>query len=85
VSASFLMALTALVSMIGSGFGVFIGMKTGLTRLETWRDIADQNIRNLRRDVNVLQDDSLVYDGEIDILYANKALHRAVRPRARQR
>lgn len=80
---AFLLALTALASMIGTGIGVYVGMKVGLARLETWREIAAGEIKEIRRDVNVLQDDSLIYDGEIDILYNNEGIHRAIRPRER--
>lgn len=82
---SYIIALTALVSMISSGVGVYVGMKVGLAKLETWRDIADKDIRNIQSDVSVLLDDSLIYDGEIDVVYDNLNLHRAVRPRERMR
>lgn len=79
------MALVGCVSMIGSGIGVYVGMKVGLTRLETWKEIAAEEMRVLRNDVNVTQDDCLIFDGEIDVLYENEGLHRAVRQRARRR
>lgn len=80
-----IMALTALVSMIGSACGVYVGMKVGLAKLEVWQGMADTVIKDIRRDVNVLQDDSLIYDGEIDVVYDNLNLHRAIRPRERMR
>jgi hypothetical protein len=79
-----LLALISLIaSCLGSGLAAFVVIKVSLARLETWRDIAHEDIRTLRKDVNVLQDDSLVYNGEIDLLYNDQGLHRAVRQRMR--
>ena len=75
----------AICSLLGTAAGVFVGIKVALAKIEMWRDIAAEEIRELRKDVGVLEDDSLIYDGEIDLLYNNSGLRRAVRPRQRIR
>lgn len=79
-----LAAFIAIMSAIGSAIGVYVGMRVGLAKLETWQGIADQNIAQLRKDVNVLQDDSLVYDLEIDGIMERQGVHRARRQEARR-
>lgn len=71
------------INMIGTGLGVYVGLKIGLARLETWRDIAAVDIKDQRRDIDRLNDDSLVHDMEIATLFRNEGMERAVRQRMR--
>lgn len=56
------------VGLFGGCLGAYIGMRVGLVRLETWRDIIDKNVNRLTQRVGVLGDDSLVHDMEIGAL-----------------
>lgn len=61
--------ICALGSLAGTAIGVYVGMKVGLAKLETWREFATSDYNRMRRDVDVLQDDANTFDMEIgDIL-----------------
>lgn len=65
--------LSFIVGIVGGVFGAYVGMKVGIAKLETWREITQDAIHSLQGDVRVLNDDSLIHDLEIaDLLYLAK-------------
>ncbi len=75
--------ISLLVGMVGSAIGVVIGMKLGVVRLETWRDITDVEISRLKSRGEAHGDDLLIHDMEIGSLMQRQGMERIRRQVAR--
>jgi hypothetical protein len=75
--------VSLLVGLIGSACGVFIGIKIGIARLETWRDICDVEVARLKSRTEVHGDDLLIHDMEIGTLMQKQGMERIRRQVAR--
>lgn len=67
------LVLSFFVGIIGGVLGAYVGMRVGVAKLETWREITQEAIHSLQGDVRVLNEDSLIHDLEIaDLMYIAK-------------
>lgn len=73
------LVLSFFVGIIGGVLGAYVGMRIGIVKLETWREITQDAIQSMQGDVRVLNEDSLVHDLEIADL-----MHIAKMPRKRR-
>lgn len=83
ISTGTLLAFVAVMSALGSAAGVWVTIKVGLAKLETWRDIAQGTLHDHGRDLSLLKEDTTVLDTEMDRVYQDRGWHRAQRQRMR--
>lgn len=58
-------ALSLVVGVAGGCIGAYVGMKIGIVKLETWRQIMDGDVKSAQREIGLLREDCLVFDMEI--------------------
>jgi hypothetical protein len=77
------LALSFVIGIIGGIFGAYVGMKVGIAKLEIWREITQDAIDGLQKDVRSLNEDSLMHDLELAGLLRAANQPRAMRQRHR--
>lgn len=75
--------VSLVVGVFGGALGAYVGMRVGLARLETWKLMAAENLKNLDKAVGLLKEDSLVHDMEIESLMGHANMVRVRRQRTR--
>ena len=78
-----LSALSLSVGIVGSCIGAYITMKVGLVRLETWRQLMAEAIKDAQGDIRILTDDSVTYDTELGLIMGHLKINRTRRQRFR--
>lgn len=81
--APFLPLIVFITSLGGTSIGVYVGMKIGLTKLETWREFATADYKELRKDVDIVQDDCNTFDMEIGDILRRQGVERIRRQTVR--
>lgn len=80
---SYMPLIVFIASIGGSAIGMYIGMKIGLTKLETWQQYATADYNKMRKDVDIVQDDCNTFDMEIGDILRRQGVERIRRQMVR--
>jgi|HubBroStandDraft_3_1064219.scaffolds.fasta_scaffold140769_2 hypothetical protein len=78
-----LSAMSLIVGITGGCIGAYVTMKVGVVRLETWRELMSEALKDAQGDIRVLTDDSVTYDTELGLVMGHLNIARTRRQRFR--
>ncbi|HEX5461899.1 MAG TPA: hypothetical protein VFX20_18185 [Steroidobacteraceae bacterium] len=75
--------LSLVVGIAGGFIGAYVGMRVGVAKLETWRDLTSPKLDDLANKVTLHDEDLNVFDMEIGTLMEKAGVRRVRRQRMR--